>query len=227
MITAEELFRPLVVCTSAPEPRLRGKLTTSVLNVMTGCGGTLISPLDPAWMAVAPLLPPPRTAPPVTPAAGPAPGILPLRLPEQAPADLVGRTIELHHPLGGVDTRLLGVLVSDRPALLRISVDLYEEWGEPVPDFLRAYNGLRALGVGWKNARYLVRGYPAPPLLAAVIRAYRAGLRGPSAYAHLQAQLLEHLDPPPRRPLTLRPSQRMGRSPRGLCVLRSPTCAGQ
>ena len=108
MITAEELFRPLVVCTSAPEPRLRGKLTTSVLNVMTGQSGTFISPLDPAWMAVASLLPSPRTAPPVTPAAGPAPGILPLRLPEQAPADLVGRTIELRRPRGGVDTRLLG-----------------------------------------------------------------------------------------------------------------------
>ncbi|PTA66600.1 hypothetical protein [Deinococcus arcticus] len=129
------------------------------------------------------------------PAPSPAPGALHLQLTLQVDAALTGQTVLIRYPLGGVDTALIGVLLDHSPATLHISRAGYLDHDRAVPDFLRAYDGMRTMKLSHENAHYLLHRYPAAPLLEAVISTYRARLWGPAVLSRLHDELATTLGP--------------------------------
>ncbi|SMB77913.1 hypothetical protein [Deinococcus hopiensis] len=72
------------------------------------------------------------------------------------------------------------------PACLSLSVTRagYGDYGYPVPEFLRAYDGSRLLGISVREAAQLVTMHPGEVVLAASISTYRLRdrVRFPRAY---------------------------------------------
>lgn len=193
MITATELFRPLVACTNASEPGRRDQLMGGVLREMSHGWGAPLPTHDPAWAHVSSLIPSRHR--PLRPEPAPASGALHLRLTLQVDAALTGQTVLVRYPLGGVDTALIGVLSAHSPAALHISRAGYLDHDRAVPDFLRAYDGMRTMKLSHEDAHHLLHRYPAAPLLAAVISTYRARLWGPAALSRLHDELAAALAP--------------------------------
>lgn len=100
----------------------------------------------------------------------------------------VGSLVEQHVLFLEVPTFLLGEVV-DHPddftadPVLALSAGAYRRRDLPVPDLLRAYEGLAHLGIDQGAASYLCRSVPAPELLELITWVYRKRhvLRSPAA----------------------------------------------
>jgi hypothetical protein len=188
MLSLGDLLNPLALSGRCEDPAHRQVLMRSVLQLMTGRPGPWPHD-DPAWASLLPLIPQAmhrRTLNPDDPS-------FTFSVPFTLAPDQLGQLITLPWLLGGDLGEILGEIVWHQPLTVQVRRDCYDRAGQAIPVFLRAYDGLRLLGVTAAEAQRLVEHSPEDLLLEVVTFTYRrrAQLAHPPSY--LQAILTQRL----------------------------------
>lgn len=199
MLSLGDLFNPLALSGQCPDLARRHVLMRSVLQVMTGGDGPWPHD-DPVWASLLPLIPQGTRRSTITPHD---PQHLTFSAPLTVPPDQLGQLITLPWILGGHSVPVLGEVIWHQPLTVQISRERYTQAGQPIPAFLRAYDGLRLLGVTPTEAQIFVKHTPGDLLLEVVTLAYRrrAQVRSPQGYVkgllvHRLAQHARGSQPP-------------------------------
>ncbi|UQN08527.1 hypothetical protein [Deinococcus sp. QL22] len=192
MLSLGDLLNPLALSGHCEDPEHRQLLMGSVLQLMTGRAGPWPHD-DPVWASLLPLIPQGthrRTLNPDDPS-------FTFSVPLTLAADQLGQLITLPWLLGGELGEILGEIVWHQPLTVQVRRDCYDRAKQPIPVFLRAYDGLRLLGVTAAEAQRLVEHSPGDLLLEVVTFTYRrrAQLDHPPGYlrAVLAHRLARHL----------------------------------
>ncbi len=197
MPTTGELLNPLALCARVEDAARREVLMRGVLGHLSDWQITSEVEADPDWEDVQALLvprtPPARAeTPSVRPAAKPG---LWLFAADQGTDLECGEFVEWLWPLGGTDQPVLGVVELQEPLMIRVHRSFYVDAGRTVPAFLRAYDGLRLLGIKDQRACQLVQRADSLALLDIVVSSdqRRAKLRHPAAYVEARLKDLEQV----------------------------------
>ncbi len=174
--TVPELLTPLALCGRVEDQQRRAVLMSGVMADLSWLlwSKPTLHKTDPAWsdvqaLIIAPSMGPQRAAPVPQPRkAG-----LWLFVSEQSTELEQGECVEWRWPFGGQEQLLIGLVETNEPLVLRVHRSFYDEAGRPVPEFLRAYDGLLLLGFSARQARAIVQRTPSKALLEVVVGAYR------------------------------------------------------
>lgn len=188
MLSLGDLFNPLALSGQCPDLARRQVLMRSVLQVMTGGEGPWPHE-DPVWTSLLPLIVRGTRRSSIRPHD---PQHLTFSAPLTVPPDQLGQLITLPWLLGGDTVPVLGEVIWHQPLTVQVSRERYQQAGQALPAFLRAYDGLRLLGVTATEAQTFVKHSPGDLLLEVVTLAYRrrAHVRSPQHY--VQGLLAQH-----------------------------------
>lgn len=188
MVSLGDLLNPLALSGRCEDPAHRQVLMGSVLQLMTGRAGPWPHD-DPIWDSLLPLIPQATHRTTINPDDPSFTFDVPFTL---AP-DQLGQLITLPWLLGGELGEIMGEIVWHQPLTVQVRRDCYDRAKQPIPVFLRAYDGLRLLGVPAAEAQRLVEYSPGDLLLEVVTFTYRrrAQLDHPPGY--LRAVLTQRL----------------------------------
>lgn len=195
VLTVAELLTPLALCGRVEDPQRRALLMRGVIAALSW--SPWLKPIlhqdDSAWPDVQALI--------VSPAAPPRPRLVPQQPKEGLrlfvafySTDLEeGEWVDWRWPFGGQEQQVIGMVEMTEPLMLWVHRSFYDDAGRPVPDFLRAYDGLLVLGFPARQARALVQRTPSKALLEVVVGAYRQReeLHSPRAYVQKVARPLK------------------------------------
>lgn len=185
-VTATQLFQALAICSRIDDLDRRQMLMRGVLQEMASVAPAPSATHDPAWadvvaLVVRPRLRAKRNLSPLPPER--LPGLwLEVSLP-RAPWP-VGTLVQWTWRLQGREQCVIGRVEQHRPLMVRVHREFYAQAGQPVADFVRAYDGLRRVGFTATQAQTVVGEVDPVKLLEIVIRAYhkRHELQSPTAY---------------------------------------------
>ena len=182
--TTTELFQALALCGRIEDAERRHGLMSGVLQQMASGRPSEAAAADPAWpdlsaLVVSPRVRTKRAAPPTV-----APPGLWLEVPVPQGHWPLGAVMQWTWLLQGREQVVIGQVEQHHPVLVRVHRSFYEQVGQPVAPFVRAYDGLRRLGFTVREARDVLGEIDPVELLEIVVRAYRKRreLQSPKSY---------------------------------------------
>lgn len=184
MVSAPELFQALALCALVAEPERRQSLMRGVLQEMASVSPEASATRDPAWSDVAALVVRPRIRTRrSSPHSGERPGLWLEVSPGRDPWP-VGAVVQWTWRIQGRKQCVVGRVEQQSPIRVRVHRDFYTQVGEPVAEFVRAYDGLCRLGFSATHAQTVLGQVDPVFLLEIVTRAYhkRNELHSPVAY---------------------------------------------
>lgn len=182
--TTTELFQALALCGGIEDPERQQCLMSGVLRQMISGEPGEDAALDPAWPHLSALIVSPRVRTKRASAPAAAPPSLWLEVPVTREHWPVGAVMQWTCIFQGREQVMIGQVEKHHPVLVRVHRSFYEQLGQPVAPFVRAYDGLRRLGFTVCEASDVLGEIDPVELLEIVARAYRKRreLQSPKTY---------------------------------------------
>jgi hypothetical protein len=188
VLSLGDLLNPLALSGQCQDPAHRQLLMRSVLQLMTGRAGPWPHE-DPIWASLLPLVP---QAAHRSTSLNDTPHLT-LSVPFVLPANQLGQLVRLPWLIGDECMTILGEVIWHQPLTVQVRREHYDQVGQPVPAFLRAYDGLRRLGVTAAEAQTLIEHAPTDLLLEVIRLTARRQISCTNPIGSVQALLTHHL----------------------------------